>query len=202
MTNWAILPVKSLQETKSRLAEVLSRKERAALSMRLLIHTLEQLNCSRYLERTLVVSKDSEVLSISKKLGATTLMEHGDSNLNLALERATAVVRGYGASGALILPADLPHVAAEDIDAILAYASNPPVVVIAPDRGREGTNAILSAPPGLIEYQFGPGSFKHHLKSARSAGVRAEVLDLPSFAFDLDWPEDLALLQAEDTSTG
>ncbi|RMF50431.1 MAG: 2-phospho-L-lactate guanylyltransferase, partial [Anaerolineae bacterium] len=49
-------------------------------------------------------------------------------------------------------------------------------------------------PPGLIEYEFGPGSFARHCARAREAGARLEVCELPSLAVDLDWPEDLHLL--------
>ena len=77
---------------------------------------------------------------------------------------------------------------------IIERATNPPVVVIAPDRHESGTNALLISPAGLIEYDFGENSFKRHCQRAEAAGARLEVLHLPSLALDLDLPEDLALL--------
>ena len=41
---------------------------------------------------------------------------------------------------------------------MLDRAKDPPVVVVAPDHRREGTNALLVCPVGLIEYEFGPES--------------------------------------------
>jgi 2-phospho-L-lactate guanylyltransferase len=109
--------------------------------------------------------------------------------------RATVVARQYGVSAVLVLPADLPLLAREDLQSLIAHAQNPPVVAIAPDRHQQGTNALLIAPPGLIEYEFGPGSFARHVAQARAAGARVEICLLPSLALDLDAPDDLALLQ-------
>jgi 2-phospho-L-lactate guanylyltransferase (CobY/MobA/RfbA family) len=69
------------------------------------------------------------------------------------------------------------------------------VVVIAPDRHEKGTNALLMSPAGLINYDFGEDSFQRHCDRTRKAGARLEIVNLPSFALDLDLPEDLALLK-------
>jgi 2-phospho-L-lactate guanylyltransferase len=200
LTIWAVVPMKPLQGAKSRLAEVLSTEERVVLSTSLLVRTLEELNRASSISHTLVVSKDSDVLALARSLGARTLMEHGASNLNPALNRATAVAKGYGASGVLVIPADLPNITAADIEAVLSSACAPPVIVIAPDRHQRGTNALLSVPPDLIEYEFGPGSFEKHLHRAALEDIRVIVVDLPALAFDLDWPEDLLLFQEGNSS--
>ncbi len=56
---------------------------------------------------------------------------------------------------------------------------------------------MLSAPPGLIEYEFGPGSFERHLERAQASGARVEICHLPGLELDLDIPDDLALLQEQ-----
>jgi 2-phospho-L-lactate guanylyltransferase len=91
----------------------------------------------------------------------------------------------------LIVPADLPLLTTEDVHAMLDRAKDPPVVVVAPDRRRQGTNALLVCPVGLIQYDFGPGSFQRHCERARQAGARLEISELPSLALDVDMPEDL-----------
>ena len=80
---------------------------------------------------------------------------------------------------------------------MLESAHDPPVVVVAPDRHRQGTNALLVCPVGLIDYDFGPGSFERHCERARQAGARLEVVDLLSLALDVDIPEDLDLVSQE-----
>ncbi len=195
MTVWAIVPVKPLDRAKSRLAGVLSRLERTTLSQQMLVNTLQALAAVPAVERTLVVSRDSRALALARAHGAKTVSERGQPQLNRALVRATLLARGYNVSAVLVLPADLPLLTREDIEALLALAVEPPVVVIAPDRRRSGTNALLSAPPGLIEYDFGPDSFGRHLAHAREAGARVQLCELPSLGLDLDVPEDLELLR-------
>ncbi len=194
MTLWAIVPIKPMRLGKSRLARVLSEEERAELNRQLLVHTVKTLKSVPELEKVLVVSRDQSALALARRHGARTVQEDEGSQLNIALARATYVARSFNTHGVLVLPADLPFITAEDIRRLLEAAHDPPVVVIAPDRKREGTNALLISPPGLIEYEFGPGSFARHCARAREAGARLEVCELPSLAVDLDWPEDLHLL--------
>ena len=198
MTLWAIVPIKPMRLGKSRLATVLSEEERAALNRQLLARTVETLKSVPELEQVLVVSRDTAALALARKHGARTVLEDDESHLNMALARATFVARRFNTHGILVLPADLPLLRAEDVRALLEAARQPPAIVIVPDRKREGTNALVITPPGLISYHFGPGSFRRHCDLAREAGARLEVLELPSLAIDLDWPEDLKLLEEQN----
>lgn len=197
MTLWAIVPVKPLRRGKSRLAEVLSQSERAELNRRLLAHTLDTLRALPEIEQILVVSRDPSALSLAREHGARTVQENGAPQLNVALTRATVVARNYATRGVLVIPADLPLITPEDLRLILARVDEPPVVVVVPDRHRQGTNALLVCPAGLIEYDFGPDSFDRHCERARQAGARLEVCELPSLALDMDLPEDLTIVGDE-----
>lgn len=197
MTVWAIVPVKPLRRAKSRLSDVLSRDEREELSKRLLIQTLEVLDQVTGIDKTLVVSRDSQALSLARGFGARTVTERGRPRLNTALVRATLVASGYGVAGVLVLPSDLPLISKEAVEKLIFLAGNPPVAVIAPDRRGSGTNALLVSPPDLIEYEFGVDSFERHVALAEEAGARVEICDLPSLRLDLDDPEDLELLRRE-----
>ena len=194
MALWAIVPVKPLRRGKSRLAGVLSPEERNDLNRRLLTHTLETLNAIPEIEQVLVISRDQAALSLAREHGARTVLENGAPELNVALARATIVVKNYATRGLLIVPADLPLISPEDVIAMLDIAVDPPVVVLAPDHRRQGTNALLVCPVGLIEYDFGPGSFQRHCERALQAGARLEILELPSLALDMDMPEDLEMV--------
>jgi 2-phospho-L-lactate guanylyltransferase len=200
MTLWAIVPVKPLRRSKSRLADVLSREERADLSRKMLVHTLDVLGEVPKVERVLVISRDSQALALARDHGARTVTERGTPKLNPALVRATLLALGYGVSSVLVLPADLPLLRMQDVERLIALADEPPVVVIAPDRHGEGTNALLSSPPGLIEYDFGPSSFENHISRAKEAGAEVKICQLPTLELDLDVPDDLKrwrTLQAE-----
>jgi 2-phospho-L-lactate guanylyltransferase len=194
MTLWAIVPVKPLRRGKSRLAGKLSEEERANLNEGMLAHTLQTLSEMDELEQVLVVSRDPYALAIARNYGARTVREAGQPHLNTALARATVVAKLYDTSSVLVLPVDLPLLSRDDILTLIDRAVHPPVVVIAPDRHEKGTNALLMSPAGLIEYDFGEGSFQRHCERARKAGVRLEIVKLPSLGLDLDLPEDLELI--------
>lgn len=197
MTLWAIVPVKPLQRGKSRLSGVLTQDERTDLNRRLLAHTIDTLTAIPEIEQVLVISRDPAALALARDHGARTVQENGAPHLNVALARATVVAKNYTTRGVLIVPADLPLISQEDVRAMLERARRPPVVVVAPDRHQRGTNALLVCPVGLIEYDFGPGSFARHCQRAQRAGARLEVVELPSLALDVDLPEDLDMVEME-----
>ncbi len=201
MSLWAIVPVKPLRRGKSRLAGALSEDQREELNRVLLQRTLRTLLELKEVEQVLVVSRDSAALALARDMGARTVQEDGAPALNTALKRATVVAQVYASRGVLVIPADLPLLTAEDVLALLQRASDPPVVVIAPDRHRKGTNALLLSPANLIEYDFGGASFERHCERARRAGARLEIVDLPSLGLDLDLPEDLELVKRLQTPT-
>ncbi len=166
----------------------------------LLRRTLKTLLDLKEVEQVLVVSRDSAALALARDLGARTVQEDGAPALNTALKRATVVAQVYASRGVLVIPADLPLLTAADVLALLQRATEPPVVVIAPDRHQKGTNALLLSPANLIEYDFGGDSFPRHCDRARRAGARLEIVDLPSLGLDLDLPEDLELVRQLQTS--
>lgn len=194
MTLWAIVPVKPLRRGKSRLSDVLSEDDRADLNRRLLIHTVNTLTNIPEIGEVLVVSRDTEALSVAREHNARSLREDGAPHLNVALERATQVAKSYKSHSVLVLPADLPQLSEEDVRAMLEAGSQPPVVVIAPDYRKRGTNALFINPVGAIDYEFGEESFARHRQRALEAGVDLKICELPSLAHDVDLPEDLDFL--------
>ncbi len=199
MSLWAIVPVKPLRRGKSRLAGVLSEDERTVLNYTLLGNTLKALSAVPEVEQILVVSRDPAALAMAREFGARTVQEDGSPELNTALRRATAVAQVYAARGVLILPADLPLITPRDISEFINHSGKPPEIIIAPDRRQDGTNALLVSPAGLIDYNYGPGSYQRHVQQAQKSGVHVEICPLSSFSLDLDLPEDLELLKQMET---
>lgn len=195
MSLWAIVPVKPLRRGKSRLSGVLSEEERTLLNYTMLASTLRALTGVPEISQILVVSRDTGALALARDFGAKTVQEDGSSSLNTALQRATIVAQMRGASSLLILPADLPLIQPESIQAMIRLGQKPPVVVIAPDRLRQTTNGLLINPIGLLEYQFGPGSFEKHVRQVQESRVRLELCERQDLALDLDLPEDLEILR-------
>ncbi len=195
MCLWAIVPVKPLRRGKSRLAQVMSVEEREQLNNEMLGHTIETLRSVSGIDEVLVISRDQAALALARDHKARTLQEESNAELNKVLQRATMVAKAYSACGVLVLPADLPLVTPRDIRTFLNFGGNPPEVVIAPDRNRRGTNALLVSPIGLVRYSFGPESFQAHLREARKTSARVHVCELENLALDLDTPEDLDYLK-------
>jgi 2-phospho-L-lactate guanylyltransferase len=133
-------------------------------------------------------------LSLTREMGGRTVLEDGAPQFNTAIKRATIVAKAQGAHAVLVLPADLPLIKAINIKSLLKRGNNPPVVVIAPDRRKDGTNGLFINPAGLIEYGYGPGSFKCHSERATQSGARLEIIYSPNIGLDLDLPEDLEAL--------
>lgn len=200
MTLWAIVPVKPLRHGKSRLAGALNEDQRTELNKALLQHTLETLAELKEVDGVLVISRDPHALKVAHGLGARTVQETGQPQLNTALKRATVVAQVYATRGVLVLPADLPLISKDDILELIRRAGQAPVVVIAPDRHGRGTNALLISPPGLIEYDFGEDSFQRHCELARQAGARLEIVELPSLGLDLDVPEDFEIVKGLEST--
>ena len=194
MTLWAIVPVKPLRRGKSRLSGVLSEDQRTILNQEMLAHTLKILKGVSEIEHTLVISRDPAALALAREHGARTVREEGTPQLNLALKRATLFAKTYVTRGVLIVPMDLPLMTSCDISVMINKSrGNDPVIVIAPDHHRQGTNALLVCPAGKIEYEFGEGSFQRHCDLAQASGARLEICELPNLALDVDYPEDLQM---------
>ena len=195
MSLWAIVPVKPLRRSKSRLAEVLTSEELTELNRGLLENTIKTLIDIPEIAQVLVVSRDQAALALARSLGARTVQENDSPQLNVALSRATVIAKTFATQSVLVLPADLPLITPEDVQVMLSRAFDPPVVVVVPDHNQKGTNALLLSPPDLIEYHYGPDSFKKHCELAHEAHARLEICELSSLTLDLDEPEDLTLLE-------
>ncbi len=188
----AIVPVKDLWGTKSRLAPILDGGARAGLTIYMMGRVISALH-EAGVEEVCVVSPDRIVLHEAEKRGASPLMQES-RGLNPALEEGRRWAMDRGASSILVLPADLPLLEAPDVRAVLESAPEAPSAVISPDGARAGTNALLIQPPDVLPFAFGPGSYEAHLGAARERGLDIRVCELPHLAFDLDTAEDLARL--------
>lgn len=187
---WAAVPFKGLADPKQRLAGVLSPPERRRLADAMLADVLGALGATRGLRRVLLVSADPIALAAAPDWGAVALADRGPSGYNGAAEQAADEAAAAGASGLLIVAADLPLLRPDEVERIL-LAGSTAAVALAPDRHRLGTNALLSSPPGVLPYRFGLDSLADHRRAAEERGLSLRVLDLPGVGLDVDWPDDL-----------
>jgi 2-phospho-L-lactate guanylyltransferase len=190
---WAVVPVKDLERAKRRLAGALDPAARRGLSLAMLADVLDALDATPGLDGAAVVSRDADVAALARRRGLRVIPETG-AGLNAAVAQAANVLSAEGCARLLVMPADLPLAAPEEIAQILAALPEAPGLALVPDRHGVGTNALACAPPDAVAPSFGAGSFARHLEAARDAGIPATVLRLPGLGLDIDTPEDLRAL--------
>ena len=190
-TVWAVVPVKHLGRTKSRLAPILRFNERAEMTLRLLNRQLQLLDQCWAIANVLVVSQDERVQALVSSWDCDLLEESSPSDLNVAVAEGYRAV-GNAATHCLVLPSDLPLVSAEALLKLLAPLPN---AVICPDKHGSGTNALLIPTQTDFRFRFGIDSYNHHQQSFRQAHIPYQTLNLPEIAFDLDTPADWSIWQ-------
>ena len=193
----AIIPVGSVDGAKSRLGAVLDAEERHDLVLRLADRTIRATVATPGIDETLVVTPDDEVRALALRAGARPIRQRS-RGLNDGLREARDEAEAAGATAILVLPIDMPFVSAESLAPLVqaVLETDRPVVAIVPDRHDRGTNALLLAPPDVIDFCFGGDSKAAHVDAGRSAGAGVEILGGP-LTLDLDTPEDLLLAQEE-----
>jgi 2-phospho-L-lactate/phosphoenolpyruvate guanylyltransferase len=194
----AVVPVKDLRGTKSRLAPILDPGARAGLTLYMMGRVVRGIAEAGVVD-ICVVSPDRIVLEEAKRRGATPLVQES-RGLNPALEEGRLRALGLGASTLLVLPADLPLLDAGDVRAVLQKTGEGPSVVISPDGMRSGTNALLIYPPDVLPFAFGADSFEAHLGAARRRDLEVRICERPHLAFDLDTAGDFARLRETGAS--
>jgi coenzyme F420-0:L-glutamate ligase/coenzyme F420-1:gamma-L-glutamate ligase len=190
----AILPFRSVADSKRRMESALSEQERMELSARLLVRTLAALRNARNIGRTILVSPDPLARELARAAGAEAIDDRGvplNDAIQLGLQRASS----SGASTALIIPVDLAHVSGGALDELVSAwrASGASSALLPALDG--GTAALITPLPTSISLHYGEGSAALHLRELSLASSSVQQLNSP-LAADLDTPEDLSAVSA------
>ena len=127
MSCWAVVAINTRLRRKGRLRGVLDAEGRDLLAREMLDAVLAAVDGARSITHVLIVSPDEEGLPEGYEF-----LHDAGSGLNDAFELALARGRGE-AREFVLLPADLPRLAAADVDA-LVHAGRRTRIAIAPDR--------------------------------------------------------------------
>jgi 2-phospho-L-lactate guanylyltransferase len=167
----------------------------------MLRRTLDVLAVTEGLTGVAVISPDSRVAEIVAWREVLLLPEPQAGGLNAALRRARQDLQARGAHELLVVPGDLPRLSRASIESALSLLTAPGMV-IAPDRREKGTNLLLLAPPDLVPFHFGAGSFARFLKAAAQCGIDPVIVRADDIACDVDVPADLVLVQGLEGWSG
>jgi 2-phospho-L-lactate guanylyltransferase len=209
---WALVPLRGLEDAKTRLGAELDPEERLELVTAMATRTLAAVRDTPGIAGCVLVTADPRAAYLAKAFGARTIVQRLPG-LNAALLEARAAAVKAGATAVLILPIDLPEVsvaALEDLlsgarhvaEEVSAQVGTRPLVLAVPDRHGRGTNALLVTPPEAIEPAFGEDSLAAHAAAAAAGGATFRRYEGGPLTIDIDTGADLLAADAAALAAG
>lgn len=195
---WAVVPLKSPDNAKSRLAQVLAPSARRTLFFAMAEHVLRALAATPGVERILVVTSSPEVGRFADALGVQVLHQLHEAGTAQACRFALGSGLLDARAPVLFVSGDLPLASGSELGALLRRAQSvppTPAIVIAPDRHRQGTNVLWCSGVNVVTPSFGAGSFVRHIERARATQVAVAIHEATDLALDVDEAADLQYLR-------
>ncbi len=137
-----------------------------------------------------VATDDTEVAAWAADLGAA-VVRAGRPGLTNAVSTAVDLLAATGVERAVVAHGDLARART------LRPAVGPGLTIV-PDRHRDGSNVVCVPAAAGFRFSYGPGSFGRHVAEALRLGLAVTVVEDDALAADIDHPEDLLALPAED----
>lgn len=187
----ALIPVKTLPFSKTRLSSVLPLQMRQKLVLSMLTHVIKTLQQSELFNEITVVSADLSILRHAKDSGINTATEV-THELNSSLEEQAKLLRDDAKTPLLTIASDLPFITVNDITQLI-HLANVNQIVLAPAKDN-GTNALITKPLYSIPFQYGKDSFTRHSNSAEDKKLQIGIYRSETMEMDIDTPSDYALL--------
>lgn len=190
----ALIPAKGFQNAKQRLAPLLTGAARELLAETMFRDVLREVQRARGISELFVVTANDRVAEIAAVAGVGVIREPAESGETAAVNLARTQLKNAGWEAVLIVPGDVPLVRASDIEELctqMAAAHGAPFALLAPSHDRKGTNALLLAPPDIIELRFGYDSFTFHVEQVAGRGLPVRFIENEHIALDIDEPHDL-----------
>lgn len=174
-----LVPIRSFDDAKSRLAAELTPDQRRRLVQRM----AEVVVAAAHDLPVRVVTDDPDVADWAARVGSVPLAVEAEG-LNPSIARAVEILAAERVERVIIAHADLP--VARDLRVVTGAD-----VALAPDQARDGSN-VLSVPTSAgFRFAYGPGSFAQHRREADRLGLSFLEIDDASLAWDIDDPSDL-----------
>ena len=192
---WALVPLKSLDLAKRRLAPALNEKSRKALVLAMARDVLNVLDQVDAIEKILLVSSEPEGGTLLRGRKLDVFYSARNEGLNRELETSALYAEAQGANRALIVHGDLPFLNVESINRFISDNPQSAVRAVACKLGT-GTNMLLTPLPLKIPLKFGQNSLKRFIKESEIRKVPFETVRNEQLGMDIDNPEDFCTLLA------
>jgi 2-phospho-L-lactate guanylyltransferase len=192
----AVIPVKTFSKAKTRLNLSSERTEQICKIMQeSVLNTVSQ---SEIIEKTVVVSKDEEALSIGKRLGAVQIYDQEEIGVNRAVMLADNYFSKENFDVSVVFPQDIPLIQVEDINILIGCRISNRCVLVVPSRKFDGTNALFRMPVDVMETHYDEDSYKIHITTAEKSGTSSSLVLIRRIMLDVDEQSDLNLIMAQD----
>jgi 2-phospho-L-lactate/phosphoenolpyruvate guanylyltransferase len=187
---WSVLmPVKVLDQAKSRLAE-LTGPRRAEFALALARDTVTAVLGSIKpgpAARVIVITDDQVAAVALAALGALVIPDEPRAGLNAALRHGAGYAARWPQSGMAALSADLPALRPAELGQALSAAAAWPTAFVA-DAAGDGTTMYAATPGAAFRPAFGLASRARH---AAGGAVELALDGIPGLRLDVDTPDDL-----------
>ncbi len=195
-----LIPFKSLTTAKQRLAEALDTRQRSEFAESMLRDVMAAAVGVKGRIDVALVTGDAQAQAIAKALGFLVIEDTRNESESAAIEMATAWCEAQGYDTTIVVPADIPLIAAEELRGVLDAAPEEGAVFV-PAYDRRGSNCILRRPASIIPLRFGNDSFLPHCEAMRRTGKELIILEFPGIGLDIDNPHELELLVNREGET-
>jgi 2-phospho-L-lactate guanylyltransferase len=178
-----LIPIKSFELAKGRLAGALDEAERAALARRMARGVI----AATHGLPAWVICDDHRVAELGVGAGANVIWRPA-RGLNAAVTEGMSFLGELGFDRIVVAHADLPL--ARD----LTWVAEGDGVTIVPDRRNDGTNVMALPIDPRFTFCYGIGSARAHRDEADRLGLACRVVADPALGWDVDLPEDLSVV--------
>ena len=193
----ALIPVRDFSNTKLRLRNSLTERQRSELTSALLDVVLRSIQQSKIDDILVIATQPDEVLSkqnrFSKLKVVQEVRKRGGVN-NAFIQGMGELSQDEEISSFFLLPSDLPFVNRNAVDQAISHFEGVDVL-INPSRKMDGTNLLVMRSNTRIPLHYDDNSYFRHLEECKKLNLRTKVLQEAPFSDDVDDGDDLFMVE-------
>jgi 2-phospho-L-lactate/phosphoenolpyruvate guanylyltransferase len=187
-----VIPVRSFARGKSRLAGAFGPGAIGRAEHEVFVRDLADRAVDAAMAYpTAIVTSAPEVVQWAVERDLFVVPDGG--SLDAAADAGRSWVAARGLTRVVVVHADLPDIVS--LESVAGDGAEPVAVVVPCHRG-DGTPVLAVPVAAAFTFSYGPGSFARHCAEAGRAGLELRVVRDDALGFDIDGPDDLAVIRA------